>query len=328
MADLSVLNTNAPLLASYFAGQNQGQDVQINQIKQQELAQIIQQRQQEAAFAAQKQPGDLQHQQLINAGLQTANSTNDLKLDTDRQTQPSAIAATNSTNDKTVADNKLAQYQHAEQTLLEAGPVIANTPPALRAQVLRDHLIAAGMNPDAAQFKTVMATDPNQMPGAISSLAKAVGDQRLTLDTHARAEMYGADQRRAGEVQAANIHAGATRYAADQQLKGKEVTAAAKMKGNDLLTKLKNGEISFEKAMGGAIANFQTADTEGDRNMWASIGNMIQSAQAAKAQGGHEGETSITPTPGGGAALTPRTAKPVFNQPKGSGTKDDPIKLD
>lgn len=94
-----------PMLASYMAGQDQTQDILKKQLDQRHMEELISELQQKQQFSAQDQPGKLQNQSLTNQGLTLdnigkgiGNESSNLKLDTERATQESAIDSANAAN--------------------------------------------------------------------------------------------------------------------------------------------------------------------------------------------------------------------------------------
>lgn len=345
MADLNALLAMNPGAGSFMMGQQNQSDLASALAKQQEIQQLIRAREQQQAFEAQNQPGLLQHQQLVNQGLQeglpgiTADSaTKGQAARKGEATLASDIAATNAENVAKTQKASYEQYQRAEQVLLDAGPVLANTPPALRAQVLRDHISSAGLNPDAGQFKAVMSLDANQMPAAVNALAQAVGKQRLTLDPQAQAHIIGAKTAAEAEVKSAGIHAEATKAAAitasDGRLEVQRLKIEQKLKSaSDTLALVKQGKIPPDRALLMARTNYPDAATEQERETWRTVADTAETAIKLKAQAAGEGSPTLHVLPDGTVhGLTPRAVPSVSaemrKKPTGSGTAADPIKLD
>lgn len=356
MADLNALLAMNPGAGSFMIGQQNQSDLATALAKQQEIQQLIQARQQQQAFEAQNQPGLFQHQQLVNQGLEqglpgiTADAV--IKGQTARKgeaTLDSDIEATKATNKGLVNKSNYEQYQRAEQVLLDAGPVLANTPPALRAQALRDHISNAGMNPDAGQFRTIMNMDANQMPGAVNALAQAVGQQRLALDPqaqgtiasaniHASAERDTAKTRAAAEVQSAGIHAEGAKAAAtissDGRMEVQRLKIEQKLKSaSDTLTLVKQGKIPPDRALLMAKSNYPDAATDQERQAWLDVATTAENVIKLKAQAAGEGQPGLrTDDKGNVTGLTPKSVPSVSagmgKKPTGTGTAADPIKLD
>lgn len=353
MADISALAQIAPEYAAFAGGQNQQQERLTNLLKQRELEQLIRSRQQETDFAAQNQPGNLRHQDLQNQGLEaglpgiiatsrqkgTEADQHALDYSTSQQTQAGNVAATNAENQGKVSKSSYEQYQRAESALLDAGPVLANTPPALRAQTLRDHLTSAGINPDAPQFKAIMGMDATHMPAAVNSLAKAVGAQRLQLDPQAQAHLQGAQIGANATIQHARISAGATikasENAADSRLEVQRLKIQQKLnEAQDILGKVKAGKVDPQRVLYMAATAFPEAQTQQEKDTWLAAVDAAETAIRLKAQAGGEGGLNVGVGENKSVTLTPKTVPSVADKlrasqgkSRGAGTAEDPVDL-
>lgn len=315
--DLNALLAMNPGAGSFMIGQQNQSDLASALAHQQELQQLIRAREQQQAFDAQNQPGLLQHQQLVNEGLSADNAKKPVELQTaqealdySRKNNPNLLrenaAKAQSEEDKV----KFDQYTRANAALLDAGPILATTPPALRAQVLRDHLKGAGLNPDAPHFQAIMNMDANQMPATVAALADAVGKQKLKLDPSAQAHIIASEN----AARASNYHADKM---ASATLGAASIRANAKKKADDVEATAENamklviaGKMGVDKALALAGAGATLATSDEEKAAWDKFGSKLQAIKVEQQQARGAGGLTVTPE----GTVGTRKTTPAFGE--------------
>lgn len=328
MSDLSDLMQIAPATGAYFIGQNQGNQVAMDQLRQQELAQIVQKMQQEYDFNTQNNPLRLQNQDLTNQGLQAGlpgiAAESQIRQQTAAKgaaTLQSDIAAANSNNQNTVSENQYKNVVRARDTMLQAGPMLDAIPAPLRAGAFVAHLQNSGVNinsPDIQQIIQMAQQNPNNFPNYIKNIAQGLGQQALAMDPKAQAEMAAARTHAGAEIEAARIHASATENAARITSSGRIQVAQARQKAAEDLSGL-----SPDKAAVKASANADkadkvyqiTKDPEDAENaqFWHNQAAKYEQLAYNLANARGAGGIGLGQKPDGSIGLTPKVVNPVLN---------------
>jgi hypothetical protein len=334
MADLTSLFQYAPTMAGMFTGQNQANKRTNDQLTNQNLAQEIQ-------FAAQKHAADLQmnplkqrNQELVNQGLEAGlggiRATSEgkaLEVKKAQETYDSDVEATKAVNKGKVGDEADKARERATKFLLEAGPQLEAVPAPMRAAAFRQMMEESKMNLKNAQLQQMLAMaqqDPNNFPKAVAQIADRLGQQAMQMNPAARASIENNKRTTSTQLQIAREGDATQKEVANIQAASRK--ANSKNKAEDIRTKVMTGELSTDKAIAAAIANEQFAETFEEKMVWRQLANTLSTHIYNKPLGGQQGRMGLGPD----GTLTPRTVKPLYpDQPKrGTGTKDDPIKLD
>lgn len=362
--DLATLAQLSPQYAAYLGGGLGQQQVQENQLQQQKTLEDILNQQQTRSANDAKLPFELDKLRLGNEqtdvttqNLRKTGQKQDLENQITTQTMPSTIKATNSENEGKAAKADFDKGQLAQQALVQVTPLIASTPEPLRAQVLREHLTNSGMNPDSPIFQDIFKMQPGQMPAALQKLTSAVSEQLLQMSPQAQATMRAEHERAqagikeagiraGGEVSAARIHAGATVEAA--RLRAEAVSKKSQevaVDANNLLQAVFSKHLSPDQAVsmaaaGKTMAEFklQSAQATGDEEgaadaakqmkIYDALGAKLEQYRKGVASAANEGKPTITPGGGIGTRNSVNAFGEGAKKPSGTGTKDDPIKLD
>jgi hypothetical protein len=166
----------APTTAAGFMGTNQAQQQQMEQAKQLELAQLMQQRQAQEDRAQALAPGGLQYQQLQNQelqaripGVQAQSETQALDLAGKRQTQPGEINATNFKNEDAIVRAGMVR-------LGTMAPSLEKVPAPNRLPALSHSLGVMGIKGDAHDtlMEHFSKFDPNQLPKELQRISDAM----------------------------------------------------------------------------------------------------------------------------------------------------------
>lgn len=341
MSDLSQLMQIAPGSAAYMMGQNQGNNVALDNLRQQELAQIIQKYQLDNQKSSAMNPLLVDHQRLQNQGLEaglpgiTADSmTKQQAAQKGAATLDTDIAATNSKNQETVDDNNYKHFVRTRDTMIQAAPLLSQTPAPLRAQVFLQHIKDAGMNTDAPGVQKMIKAvqdNPDAAPQFLTQYADMLGKQAILMNPTARVAEEGHRLTAGATVQSAKIHAEATKEAARIASEGRVQAARQRAEAvASLETSIAKG-MPPERAAVAAKLKADQSETAEERIFWQRKADEYEALAVRLKGASHEGEPNLTTDANGNVSITPKTVQPALggkqSKPKGTGTKDDPIVL-
>jgi hypothetical protein len=312
--DLSQLFQYAPTTAGYMLGQSQAADLARQMYEQQQIQAQTADLQQKTAenaemFPLKKSNQDLQNQTLSAQlpGIFTKNSQDALNLEKNQATKDSDIEATKATNQGKVDEEVMKRAQQGQQILMTVGTQLSGVPAPLRRQHLDAVIKNMKLNEDSPVIQMLRSVDPQRMPEIAQTLAARAGAQALAMNPAAQASMYGhdvtsaasrydADQRRGGEVEAAQIRADSLAKARHTQ-----------MNANGILQMAVDGKYSFEKALSAltVLGSMTTSDEE--KSMIDSAMRTIQTMMNNKAAAGQTGKMTLQPDANGNMQLTPNT---------------------
>lgn len=203
MNDLSSLMQIAPITGAGFAGIDQANNEQDENLKQAELAQLIQSRQSAESRLNELHPLMMREKQLSNdetsariPGIQANSSALQTKADIDAGTRDSTIAADNFKN-----NNGMRQAVFSQ--LGTFAPALNNQPPLARHSTLDSYLTSLGV-PDAQrqQMMTHFANvSGEQLPGYVQK----VSDIALRSTPAYAEKMDATNAEVKGRTQVANI---------------------------------------------------------------------------------------------------------------------------
>lgn len=336
MADLSSLLQMSPGVGGFMMGQQQASQLATDEQRRQELAQLVQIRMQEAQQKADMAPLMMEHQRLQNSGLSAGlggiaatSKQKGLEAAMAEKTFDSDVAAKTAKNEKTVDDTAFARHQHAQQVMLEAGPMLESVPPPMRAMAFREHLRGAGLNPDSPQLARMLAlaqSNPQAFPAQVSKLAEALGAQAEAMNPAARSAKAVAGINRASAEKIAAGHDATSLRVAEIGAQAKRDVQAAKGGAADVWSNLISGKMTSDKAFVAAAAGKLKAKTDEEKAVWDELGRMVEQFTYNKPQARDQG----APTLDNGKLTNKPPVPGVFGngKPKGTGTKDDPIVLD
>ena len=270
--DLASLMQVAPYAASGFIGQNVAMDQQSENLRQQELAQLIAQRTQEAQFAAQKQPLTLEQ-------LRLGNQTTAAQL-------PGIIADSNfkaATNDSKIATEKAKNTRGLTDMVTTHFPDLANvldsTPGVGRPKAFADWLDQQDL-PDRVKqgfLQRYTGVSPDQLP----ALLRADADRLMK----ANPEFIKANMERQSREKVANTQANASIQAARINSEGR--LEAARLAQESRMQKLTDlsmraaAENDPVKKQAIWIEGYQQAMENGDQEGAARAYRMAQALEPA-----------------------------------------------
>jgi len=336
MSDLSSLMNIAPGTSAFFMGQNQAQQRALKDLEQMKMAAEASQAADKHRLEMQLAPLKQQNQSLINQGLErglegiTADSS--LKGTNARKaaaTATSDIETILSNNESTKGKNSEEARTRTTNFLLQAGPQLHNTPGPLRAGAFKAMIEQAGMNANNPQIKQMLLMaqqNPEAFPQAISAMADRLGQQAVSMNPNARVSRENNTASIASSEKQGDANRSTQKEIAEIQARSREAIASAKKTGADLTTAILSGKVSPEKAAVAAKLQADLAKTEEERQFWQQKAMEYEQFTYNKPQAGGVGKPTIDPEGG----LGQRTITPALGpKPKrGTGTKDDPIKLD
>lgn len=336
MADLSSLMSVAPITGAGMIGRQDFQNRQTEAIKQQELQQLIQARMQEADQKQQMNPLLLQHQGLVNKGLDAGlpGIAADARLkgttaDLAQGTLGSTIAATNSGNQAKVSKDQGQMSDDMTKFFTDASQQLRLVPPVQRMGALTQMLQAAGKDinhPQAQQWlKQLGSQDAQHLPDIMSGLAEHIGQTQAAADPKLNNAVRTTQMNNDANKQ---IHAGnnaATIRAAEIAAEARKATSASKGKATDLLSQVQAGKLSYEKA---AVAFDVMSHYEQDPDLKQKYAEMAQRFNQAKLDDSTARGAGKADLPSLGITATP-DKKPVLGGAGGPkhGTAENPIVL-
>lgn len=304
MQDLTSLMQIAPYNAAFMIGQNQGQDLQMNQLKQMELAQLMQTRAGEESRAQGREPYELDRLGLANETARTempgkAATARSLGYDADikQQTMGSTVANTNN-------DNHVKVLTRAAQTLAAFTNNLDNYTDAEKPLALAKTLSGLGLPPEATQiFMDNLSKVPaSQLKGKLTELTQRMAQMqpeyikemdKQTLEGKQKLEQIGATGNEQRRTEQMKLNAQAARV------------TAAKKGIDDYIAQAKTPR---EKMTRASTAYELVKDTNPDLAM--TYLNMYRSAQA-QAEDDDRAAAARTPRldiPATAAAGTPQAA--------------------
>lgn len=324
MADLSQLFQYAPTTAGAFLGQQISLDNTKGRLANDTLAQQLQleaakEAREQEMFPLRKSNLDLQNQGL---GAELPGKTADSrkkKLDADlaEQTFDSNKQATLSKNATQITKDQYEQAENASKTLMTIGDQLSGMPPMLRKQHLDQVITDMKMNPNSPLVQMMRQMDPNKLPDFTKQLSKRIGDQLLTMNPGARAQMYSADVQASASRYHSDKAAESAKYVADKNAEAKVMVANTKAKVLDLEELVLAGKMAPERA---AIAAKLQADKATDpeiKEMWQNQASRWERFVYNKAAAGHEGAAQLDTENGGiKSRVTPPALGP--EQPAGA----------
>ena len=336
MSDLSQLMTIAPTTGAGFTGINQRNQEQMDMLRQRELAELIQQRAQEAQQSAQMNPLKLQNQQLVNQGLQEGIGSISAKAAQDKLNARKATATYDSDVATAISDNENKRGKNAEDAreratkfLLQAGPELEAQPVPLRAAAFKAMVEQAGMNVNNQQIQNMMLLaqqNPGGFPSAIAAYAEKLGAQAEAMSPTARSAKSVAKINRDSAERVADGNNKTQLEVANIQAKSRVTAAESRgKKAQDLLTHAKQGGFkTYESAAVGFKILADLAEDEDEKAKYLKAAQQFEAAVKEKPNTGAKPDLNELGVP-------VRKAVSSFDEPKrtrGTGTKDDPIKLD
>jgi hypothetical protein len=328
MSDLTSLMDMSPGVGAFYIGQNQANNVAQDQLRQQELAQIIQKYQIANQQDQAMNPLKLTEQGLMNQGLQAdlpgkvAKAQQEQTTATKGQaTLESDIAAAKSNNAETVSKNQYSDYVRARDVMLQAGPMLANVPAPMRAQAFLDHIKANHMDPNSPSIQQFIAQaqrDPAGFPQYIAGVADKLGAQAVAMNPEARVQQEGHRLSAGATVEAAKLHSNATVEAARIGAQGRvDAVFARQQVANDIDQDFLHGKNTAEQSATKASYLAQKAlraNNNDDYQYFQAMANRYEKLAMQLKDAQHNGQMGLGQNPDGSVGLTPHTINPALGE--------------
>jgi hypothetical protein len=304
MNDLSSLMQIAPTTGAGFAGINQRNEELMSQLKQRELAELIQAKALETQQSQQMNPLKQQHQQLVNQGLQEglgsigAKAKDDqLKARKNQLTFESDVETAISDNKEKRGKNEENARDRATKFLLEAGPQLESVGAPMRAAAFRQMVEQAGMNVNNQQIQNMMLLaqqNPEAFPQAISAYAEKLGAQAEAMSPTARSAKAVAKTNRDSAERIAAGNNKTQLEVANIQAKSRITAAESRgKKAQDLLTHAKQGGFkTYESAAVGFKILADLAEDEDERAKYLKAAQQFEAAVKEKPNTGAKPDLS------------------------------------
>lgn len=314
--DLSTLAQIAPITAGGFAGANQAQDEQMNDLKQKQLADMIMQAQQEAQQKAQMNPLLLAHQGLVNQGLQAGLPGIAAKSDQEATTAAKARGTLSTDIDAGNVANRTKMFTEVGQHFGSVAGAIEDNPGVSPHTVFAQQLQNLNVPPEMAQG--IMQRYANVPPGQLAARLKADGD-RILRETPAYTQatdvagIEGKNRLAVANAQGANALAVENaRIAA-----GKYNKKSTSMDVNQALLKYGHTAAATAEIYDRAA---QIATEGGDDQEAARYTQLAQNARLRAAEDASNRGLAKPGIDAPAVANLPQTTPPAANAPVGTGT--------
>jgi hypothetical protein len=220
MADLSNFFQVAPTTASMFMGRQFAQEREMEALKQQELANIIAQRQAQEARNSELHPFELEQRRLANEqtgaqipGIQAESTLKGYKARMAGETYDTDVKTAKAKSQGDYEEEQVKRAQKVHEFLTSASPELEQIPPPLRGQYFRSRIEASGFDPNSPQVQRTMqmvGLDPEGAPARLRQESEKLG--KLLA------------QRTSAYQQAAETSASHERVAAGNNRTQKEIT--------------------------------------------------------------------------------------------------------
>jgi hypothetical protein len=207
MSDLSSLMQIAPTVGAGFIGRNQALEEDTTRLKQQELADIIAQRAAEAQQKSQMNPLMMEHQRLVNQGLEAGlpgllaeSRSKGYKADKEAATMDSDIQAVNAANADKIDEDKVKKVDRMRKFFTESSQVLKDTPVPARAAQMQNLMVGSGLDPNHPMAQALMGklqANPDNFPEVMAQLNDRLGDLAAKANPATNASMRNMDVQRA-----------------------------------------------------------------------------------------------------------------------------------
>jgi hypothetical protein len=319
MSDLASLMKIAPGTASFMLGENQAQARQSEALRQQELAQLISSRMADAAHKQQLNPLELESKQLANQydregklphvlqQIEQLGLTNAFN----KATQPQHIAATNSDYEEKIGANEKKERDRFTQTLIDIGQELEGTPAPQRMMQLRASLQNAKINPDSPMaqqwLNRLKEVDPVALPKYFSDLSNQLGQVKANQTPAYRQSIDTATINKEAQERIAKGNNATSIEVARINAKSRLDTAAKRAaSANDILARIKSGQVSYEKGAVQFEIMSQFEEDEIKAAQYAKIARALQEADLKKKREAAQGR--VDPNSVGVETVVPQEA--------------------